>query len=95
MSIADLHLAAWLARIASLSGATVSDDGNAALAKIEAHIGDGFALPKDFSIAEARRRAGIPATNAEPTERQAKLAAFWDAMKERASWQKVYAGGLH
>ncbi|RPD62892.1 hypothetical protein L227DRAFT_572760 [Lentinus tigrinus ALCF2SS1-6] len=95
LSVADLHLAAWLARIASLSGASASDDGNAAVAKIEAHVGDGFSLDREFSVAEARRRAGIPVTGVEPTERQSKLAAFWDAVKERPSWKKVYGEGLH
>ncbi|KAI0756942.1 hypothetical protein C8Q80DRAFT_1215734 [Daedaleopsis nitida] len=95
LSIADLHLAAWLARIAFLSGGTASDDGNTVIAKIEAHIGSGFTLPKDFSIAEARRRAGIPVNGTESTEQQSKLATFWDTMKERASWKKVYGTELH
>ncbi|KAL7285348.1 hypothetical protein PYCCODRAFT_1434290 [Trametes coccinea BRFM310] len=95
LSIADLHLAAWLSRIAFLAGANASEDGNTVLGKIEAHVGDGFGLPKDFSVAEARRRAGLAATNVDSTERQNKLAAFWDAIKERPSWKKVYASGLH
>lgn len=78
-----------------LSGATPSEDGNAVLAKIEAHVGDGLTLMKEFSIAEARRRAGIPAAGVEPTERQSKLAAFWDSVKERSSWKRVYGEGLH
>ncbi|KAL1951884.1 hypothetical protein VTO73DRAFT_1033 [Trametes versicolor] len=95
LSIADLHIAAWLARIAFLAGANASDDGNTAVGKIELHAGGGFSLPKDFSVAEARRRAGLAATNLDSTERQNKLAAFWDVMKERPSWKKVYANGLH
>lgn len=95
LSIADLHLAAWLARIAKLSGADASDDGTTVVRKIEVHVGDSFSLTKDFSVAEARRRAGLPATNVPPTERQARLAAFWDSVKERSSWKKVYADGLH
>lgn len=46
-------------------------------------------------MAEARRRAGLPATNVPPNERQSRFAAFWDAIRERPSWKKVYADGLH
>ncbi|CDO71605.1 hypothetical protein BN946_scf184911.g75 [Trametes cinnabarina] len=95
LSIADLHLAAWLTHIAFLVGANADEDGNTVIGRIEAHVGDGFNLPKDFSVAEARRRAGLAASNVDSTERQSKLAAFWDAIKERASWKKVYANGLH
>jgi len=95
LSIADLHLAAWLARIAMLSGGQATDDGNTIVRKIEEHIGESFSLPKDSSVAEARRRAGLPASNIPPTERQARLAAFWDAVKERPSWKKIYADGLY
>ena len=95
LSIADIHLAAWLARVAKLSGATATDDGNTAIAKIEAHVGGDFELPKDFSIVEARRRAGLPPANVLPEDRQNRFAAFWDAIKERPSWKKVYAEGLH
>ena len=63
--------------------------------KIEAHVGNGFSLPKDFSVAEARRRAGLPALNVPPNERQSRFAAVWDAIKERPSWKKVYTEGLH
>ncbi|PSS37654.1 hypothetical protein PHLCEN_2v478 [Hermanssonia centrifuga] len=95
ISVADLHLAAWLARIAKLSSATGFEEGNDVVNKIEAHIGGSFSLPKDFSVAEARRRAGLPSTNVSPTERQSRFAAFWDAIRERPSWKKVYADGLH
>ncbi|KAI0825083.1 hypothetical protein BC628DRAFT_1375397 [Trametes gibbosa] len=95
LSVADLHLAAWLARIASLAGANAADDGNTAVGKIEAHVGDGFNLPKDFSVAEARRRAGLAPNSVDSTERQNKLAAFWDAVKERPSWKKIYGERLH
>lgn len=95
LSIADLHLAAWITRIAFLCGATASEDGAKVVGKIEAHVGDNLTLPKDFSVGEARRRAGLPATNIESSEHQSKLAAFWDSMRERPSWKKVYREGLH
>lgn len=86
MSLADLHLAAWVARLVKLSGGTPEDDGNTAIAKLDEHIGTGFALPKDFQPPETQRKEDRPY--------QSKLAAFWDAMKERPSWKKVYGAGL-
>lgn len=94
ISLADLHLAAWLARIAKLAGANSSEDGSTITSKIEAHV-DGLQFPKDFSVTEARRRAGLPPGNVQGNDRQNRFAAFWDAMKERPSWKKVYADGLH
>lgn len=95
ISLADIHFAAWLARVAKLSGATAADDGNTVIAKIEQRIGGSFVLPKDISIPEARRKSGLAPGNFQPTDMQSKFAAFWDAMKERSSWKKVYADGLH
>lgn len=84
LSLADLHLAAWLARVCSLSGATMADNGETALAKLEAHIGNGFTLSKDFVTSATA-----------PRPAQSKLAAFWDVMSIRPSWNSVYADGLH
>lgn len=96
VSVADLHFGAWLARVVFLVGGTASDDGNTITSKLEARVGGGFSLPKDFSVAEARRRAGLPAKEDEAGEtRQSRFAAFWDAIKERPSWKKVYGEGLH
>lgn len=95
LSLADLHLAGWLARLISLSGGTLADDGATAISKVEAHVGGGFSLVKDFSVAEARRRAGLPVTDPESKERQNRLTAFWDAVRERPSFKKVYKDGLH
>ncbi|CCM06322.1 uncharacterized protein FIBRA_08574 [Fibroporia radiculosa] len=95
LSIADLHLTPWLARLAQLSGGTIADDGNTIVGKLEARVDGGFSLPKDLSVAEARRRAGLPELEPGTNERQSRLAALWDAMKERASFKKVYEDGLH
>jgi len=115
LSLADIHLAVWLARIAHLSGALPSEDGNSVMEKIGGLVGTKFA--KDISIVEARRRAGLnssvglPGTGVEgkangsppqtiqpstdKNSRQSKLAAFWETIKERPSWKKVYEAGLH
>ncbi|EMD42081.1 hypothetical protein CERSUDRAFT_110630 [Gelatoporia subvermispora B] len=95
LSIADMHLAPWFTRLAKISGATAVDDGNTVVRKIEAHVGQGLTLPRDLSMAEARRRIGVPAVESDADEQQARLAAFWDAIRERPSWKKVYANGLH
>ncbi|KZP31389.1 hypothetical protein FIBSPDRAFT_926046 [Athelia psychrophila] len=83
ISIADLHLAGWLARIVSLSGGSISEDGDTVTAKVEAHIGGGFQFPK-----EAPATGGAVGARTTP---QSKLAAFWDAIKDRPSFQRVYA----
>lgn len=87
ISIADLHLAGWLARIVSLSGGSITEDGDAVTAKVEKHIGGGFQFPKD-----APATGGAVGARATP---QSKLSAFWDAIKDRPSFQRVYADGLH
>ncbi|KAI5898526.1 uncharacterized protein SCHCODRAFT_02612356 [Schizophyllum commune H4-8] len=80
LSIADLHIAGWLATLIRLAGGTNGLDGKAAVSKLEQHVGGGFTLPKEFKTAE--------------DETISKLAAFWDSMRERASWKKVYGDGL-
>jgi glutathione S-transferase len=90
ISIADLHIASWLSRIIMLSGGRITDDGDVAITKIEAHIEPEFHFTRDFAAPAggARQDEGRPAS-------QSKLAAFWDAMRERSSFQKVYANGLY
>ncbi|TFY53944.1 hypothetical protein EVJ58_g9148 [Rhodofomes roseus] len=58
---AHLHLAAWLARLITLAGGTLANDGTVVIGKLEAHLGGpggGFAPVKDFSVLEARQRRG-------------------------------------
>ena len=87
-SIADLHLAGWLTRVVRLCGGTPNDDGNTIVKKLEEHIGGGFKLPREYLSELARRENPKP-------EKQAKIGAFWDAVRERPSWKKVYGGGLY
>jgi len=95
ISVADMHLAAWIARLGALVGATPTDTGAVVIAKLEAKIGGGFTLPKDFAALPDIQRtptAGVEAVAEVPIS---KLGAFWDAFSQRASWKKWYEGGLH
>jgi glutathione S-transferase len=80
VSIADIHLTAWLIRLVKLAGGSSADEGNRAIGLLESHLGGGFRLPKDY---EPQRADGD----------ESKLAAFWDVMKARGSWSKVYGDG--
>jgi len=115
LSLADIHLAVWLARIAHLSGALPNEDGNTVIEKIGGVVGVQFV--KDVSIVEARRRAGLGSAvtlpgmspdgkaggsvtqvikpSTDKNLKQSKLATFWETVKERPSWKKVYEAGLH
>ncbi|KAH9486955.1 hypothetical protein JR316_0001021 [Psilocybe cubensis] len=86
-SIADLHLAGWLTRVAKLAGGQSSDDGETIARKLEGHIGGGFRFARDFITEQARREKAA-------VEKGSKVGAFWDALRERASWKKVYREGL-
>ncbi|KAF9457076.1 hypothetical protein BDZ94DRAFT_1326555 [Collybia nuda] len=90
LSTADLHLAAWMARIVSLAEGAAHDDGNTAIRRLEERIGSGFLLSRDFQLADTR-----PQHHELEPGYQSKLAAFWDAVRERPSWKKVYANGLY
>ena len=88
ISIADLHLAAWLARIVVLSGGRMDEEGDIVVTRIESHIGSDLQFTRDFAVAAGRQDGGRPTY-------QSKLAGFWDAMRERSSFKKVYANGLY
>lgn len=92
ISVADLHLAPWLVRVALLCGASASDGGDAVIAKIEQRIGDNFVLPKDFQTINVNADPMLATT---PGAKRAKLAAFWDEMRVRQSWKKAYGDQLH
>jgi hypothetical protein len=55
--------------------------------KLEGYIGGGFKVAREFMTEEAIRE-GVA------VDKQSKLGAFWDAVRARPSWQKVYGGGL-
>lgn len=75
-----------------LSGGKITDEGDVAITKVENHIGSEFHFARDFAAPAA---GGAPRQDGGRPVYQSKLAAFWDAMKERSSFQKVYANGLH
>ena len=75
-----------------LSGGRVTDEGDEALTKVEGHIGSEFQLARDFAPSLA---GGAPRQDAGRPAYQSKLAAFWDAIRERASFKKVYADALY
>lgn len=95
ISIVDLHLGPWLARVASLCDGLHTDSGDTIIAKIESRIGDGFVLPKNYQSVISPDLAVDPSQEITPGAKRVKLAAFWDEMKERPSWKKVYADNLH
>ncbi|KAJ7038227.1 hypothetical protein C8F04DRAFT_1089972 [Mycena alexandri] len=79
LSLVDISLAAWLRSVVLLAGAGPGDDGSTAVGKLEGFLGIG--LPKDFQVVDVRRQE---------TAAVSKLAGFWDAMSERASWKKTF-----
>lgn len=82
-------MTAWLARVVSLAGGTASDNGITVTEKLEKHMGSSLALPTNSEGPGSRPAA------AEQPSAKTKLAVYWDAVKERPSWKKVYANGLH
>jgi len=95
ISIVDVHLAAWLHELVTLSGGNARDNGIAAISRLEEHIGGGFALAKEAAVpaagTAAPRSSSNPMASATATEPpKSKLAVLWDALAERPSWQKVF-----
>ncbi|KXN90051.1 hypothetical protein AN958_05056 [Leucoagaricus sp. SymC.cos] len=70
-SIADLHLSAWLGRVARLAHGGADDDGKTIVQKIGERIGEKTA-----------------------EEERTKIGMYWERVRERPSWKKVYSGGL-
>jgi hypothetical protein len=90
----DVHLAAWLHEVVTLSGGDARNNGIEAISKLEEHVGGGFALAKDTvpaAVPATPRPSSSITTSATATEPPTtKLAILWDALIERLSWQKVF-----
>jgi hypothetical protein len=69
------------------------DEGDIVIARVESHIGSEFHFTRDFAALPAA--GGAPRQDGGCPVYQSKLAAFWDVMKERSSFRKVYANGLY
>ncbi|KAI0257113.1 hypothetical protein BJV78DRAFT_1160327 [Lactifluus subvellereus] len=93
ISIVDIHLTAWLHELVILSGGNTQDSGAVAIARLEEHVGGGFAFTKD--AVPAVPAASVPRTTSSEGTAPApplepKLAVLWDALAGRPSWQKVF-----
>lgn len=94
ISIVDLHLGPWLARVAYLCGGLASDDGDTITAKIETRVG--FVLPRSFeAVTVPLTVAEDPSLEITPGAKKSKLSILWDELKIRPSWKKVYGDALH
>jgi hypothetical protein len=71
----------------------MNDEGDIAITKVESHIGPEFHFVRDFAAFLAT--GGAPRQDGGLPPYQSKLAAFWDAMRERSSFKKVYCDGLY
>ncbi|KAI9509084.1 hypothetical protein F5148DRAFT_1190243 [Russula earlei] len=94
ISVVDVHLAAWLHELVILTGGSARDNGTVAIARLEEHVGGGFAFTKDVPSLPA---SASPTTSSEgpppapaATGPRPKLAVLWDALASRPSWQKVF-----
>ncbi|KIJ21778.1 hypothetical protein PAXINDRAFT_165173 [Paxillus involutus ATCC 200175] len=88
ISIADIHLCVWLVHVVRLSGGSGNDSGDVAIKKVEQHINTSFVLPQDFPSTP------VSGLTKDKAMLQSRLAVFWDAMRGRSSWEKVFASGL-
>jgi hypothetical protein len=64
--------------VVPLAGASVSDDGATVVKKLEVRV-KGLSLKRDYTPAGSQTKEG-----------QTKIGAFWDAIKARESWRRVY-----
>jgi hypothetical protein len=92
ISIVDVHVAAWLHELVTLSGGNARDKGIEAMSKLEEHVGGGFVLAKGVvpAVPAGPRPNPITSGTATETPTAAKLVVLWDALSERPSWQKAF-----
>jgi hypothetical protein len=92
ISIVDVHLAAWLRALVTLSGGSIRDSGTAAIARLEEHVGGRAAFTKDVVTASASRTTDSDGSATAPTTTASRprLAVLWDALATRSSWQQVF-----
>ncbi|EIW86748.1 hypothetical protein CONPUDRAFT_115396 [Coniophora puteana RWD-64-598 SS2] len=88
ISVADVHIFAWLVQLVRLCGGSLNLDGDAAIKELEKHIGAGFVLPEDFLTSPM-----VAGVGSEQPRLRSRLAVFWDAMKERPSSKRLYGSG--
>lgn len=67
----------------TLCGGNGNEDGATVVKKIEEKVG--VKLARDFVVEPGRGKG----------EKQSKLGAFWDGIRERMSWKKIYDGGVY
>ena len=89
ISVADVHIFAWMVQVVRVCGGSLNLDGDGAVRAVEKHVGNGFVLPEDFLTSPMVAGAG---SDEKPRVRS-RLAVFWDAMKERASSKRLYGSG--
>ncbi|KAI0296168.1 hypothetical protein BC826DRAFT_908571 [Russula brevipes] len=92
ISIVDVHLAAWLRALVTLSGGSIRDSGTAAIARLEEYVGGRAAFTKDMVTASATRTMDSDGSATAPTTTTSRprLAVLWDALATRSSWQQVF-----
>ena len=90
LSITDLHLGPWFIHVASLLGCSLADDGDEVLTRLEARIGNQFAFPRNFQLLAVPDLHSNPTEEVSLGEKRAKLAVYWDVLRARPSWKKVY-----
>ncbi len=85
-----MHLAAWLHGLVILSGGSARDSGAVAMARLEEHVGGGFAFAKDVVLPLPGPSLDGSGPAPTTTAAKAKLAVVWDALASRPSWRKVF-----